>query len=337
MSSGSTFEWSPAPLGVSDLEVDAADRYSLRATEPLCRPNEIRCCVRSCDHWLAKRRRAKIRDDAFCSAHNISVSTKPTYVYRDRRRNFIVGLELLASLHKVESWRLGHETSEDALSWNVFVALSRLGGLRSVFETLTGESASADPELYLWGNRVDAALTHFWDSLLKVRRELERGLAIPTEPDIILRVPGQAIVLVEAKFGSPNGTLARKQDRRGTVPEFLQRYRCRDKRPDPLHRNWIASQDAGNVLEQLCRNVIFAQWLAEEKEKPFVVNLVCEKDQQDVVFRFRQHLAEGVVAFRRASWEQIASLPVIQHPNARPLHDYLANKTLNLQKAFNFA
>jgi hypothetical protein len=43
-------------------------------------------------------------------------------------------------MSKVESWRLGFETSEDALSWNVFVSLYALRGLTEAFKA--GSSAS---------------------------------------------------------------------------------------------------------------------------------------------------------------------------------------------------
>src|SRR5882724_2790961 len=150
--------WTPnPPFGLSDLEENAADRYSLRATEPLLRADQVRCCIQGCKNWLARRRRTGNREDAYCPTHGISVSTSPTYVYQIRARNFIVGQELLAVIHKVERWRLGNECSEDALTWNVFLGLSRLGALSSLFKTLTGVAASTTPELYLWGNRVDVA------------------------------------------------------------------------------------------------------------------------------------------------------------------------------------
>ena len=138
------------------------------------------------------------------------MSTKPTYIYRDPERNFIVGKDIPTRIAKVENWRLGFETSEDALSWNVFVGLYALKGLAEAFEKLTGTIPTGEPELYLWGNRIDSDCAP-WPNLHEVRKQLERDMAIPTEPDIMLRIPGQAIVLIEAKFGSPNGRLAGKK------------------------------------------------------------------------------------------------------------------------------
>ena len=63
------------------------------------------------------------RGRVFAQSISISVSTKPTYIYEDKKSNFIVGRDILRQVSKVESWRLGFETSEDAVSWNVFVGL----------------------------------------------------------------------------------------------------------------------------------------------------------------------------------------------------------------------
>lgn len=234
---------------------------------------------------------------------------------------------------KVEKWRLGFETSEDALSWNVFVSLYALKGLAEAFEALTGTTAVREPELYLWGNRIDSEYTP-WLNLREVRQKLEKGMAIPTEPDIMLRVPGQAIVLIEAKFGSPNASLAKKKSRFGSVADFLKRYRCKEGATDPLNRKWISEQEDNRILEQLCRNVIFAHWLATEREQPFVINLVTRRAANDEQL-FRQHLAENEVQFHVRRWEDLFGLPIIQGEQASVLRRYLRNKTLNLLPAFD--
>ena len=325
------------PFGVDDLEVDAAQRYTLNANEPLIRPDTIRCCVRGCKHWLAKRRRGPSDPNMFCPDHGISVSTSPTYVYRDHRHNFIIDIDILNRVKslKVESWRLGNERSEDALSWNVFVALAGMNGLAAVFSHLTGIPIDVEPELYLWGIRVFDEQPQTWRKLAEVRSVLEAGVGIPTEPDIILRVPGKAIVLIEAKFGSANSTLEGKEDRFGTVLDFLNRYPCMEGATDPLQRTWIEAQSPNQVLQQLVRNVIFAQWLAEEGEDPFVVNLVRATEEGRVEEQMTHHLtANGPVRFRRATWEGLSQLLLMNQQDATPLRDYLKNKTNQLTRAF---
>lgn len=325
------------PLGVNELETDAAYRYTPRATGPLIRKDEIRCCVRDCGNWLAIRHRRLNDPKAFCPDHGVSVSGSPTYIYRNYRDNFIIDIPTLERVKqlKVESWRLGNERSEDALSWNVFVGLAGLNGLRAAFKALTGFEVNDGPELYLWGIKISDNEPQVWDKLVEVRRELEKGVGWPTEPDVILRVPGSVLLLIEAKFGSPNGTLLGNEDRFGRVAEFLNRYPCAARKSDPLNREWIEAQPREKVLQQLLRNIIFAQWLADEGETPFVVNLVRASDESNVSERFAAHLAaDSPVGFRRATWENLFQLPLMSTDRAKPLRCYLENKTNKLARAF---
>jgi hypothetical protein len=325
------FSWSSEiPYGTFEIEEDAASRYSTARADSLLHKDSLRCCIRDCKELLPKRHRGQ--KPCFCPEHGISMSAKPTYIYRDPERNFIIGKDIPARLSKVENWRLGFETSEDALSWNVFVGLYALNGLAEAFESLTRIIPVGEPELYLWGNRIDTDCIP-WASLNEVRKKLEESMAIPTEPDIILRIPGQAIVVIEAKFGSPNGSLAGKRRRFGSVTEFLKRYRCKEGATDPLNRKWISEQADNRVREQLCRNIIFAHWLTSELEQPFVINLVRRKATNDEEL-FRQHLAQNEVRFHVRMWEDLFNLPIIKSEQASVLRRYLRNKTLNLLPAF---
>jgi len=331
MQNGTEFSWSEIPYGRSELKKDAALRYSTGRADSLLHGEHLRCCIRDCAELLRKRHRGE--EPCFCPKHGISVSTKPTYIYRDAERNFIIGRDILKRVSKVERWRLGFETSEDAVSWNVFVGLYALEGLAEAFEALTGVVPLREPELYLWGNRIGNDCNP-WSNLIDVRAKLETDAGIPTEPDIILRVPEQAIVLIEAKFGSPNSSLAKKKGRFGLVTEFLKRYRCKEGAADPLNRGWISGQEDERILEQLCRNAIFAHWLASGDEQPFVINLLRRAARDDEQL-FRQHLCENVVRFDVRTWEDIWSLSAIQKEQATILRRYLENKTLNLLPAFD--
>ena len=60
----------------------------------------------------------------------VSFRVSPTYVLEHASDNFIVAPELLGQLAgKAETWRLGNENSEDALSFNVFRSLQEAGAL----------------------------------------------------------------------------------------------------------------------------------------------------------------------------------------------------------------
>src|SRR5947209_7497946 len=134
-------EWTgDLPYGISDLASDVPKGY---ADGALVKDDRIRCCVAHCQRWVRRRRAGQSNDDGlYCPEHGISLSTAPTYIYKNHLRNFIVGRELLAKVKKVESWRLGNETSEDALSFNVFVGLLKCGGLRECFRLLTRSDAA---------------------------------------------------------------------------------------------------------------------------------------------------------------------------------------------------
>lgn len=320
------------PFGIKQLKKDAHSRYAIGAADPLLRKDKIGCCIEGCSQWLSKRRRAERAQ--FCPKHGISLPPKPTYVFQDRQRNFIVGRPLLERIAKeqVECWRLGNETSEDAVIWNVFVGLYALGGLAEAFEKLTGEKPVDCPELYLWGNKIGGDWSS-WNALLRVRAALEDDLSIPTEPDVMFRVPGQAIALIEAKFVSANGTFHRKKSRFGKIDDFLRRYAARPGTTHPLNTDWIRKQPSEQILEQLCRNGVFAHWLAADGERPFVIYLVLGRSANDEA-GFRRHLAGDSIRFARHTWEELCGLKIIETEAATLLRHYLRTKTLNLAKAF---
>ena len=325
------------PLGLDGLEENAAVRYG-RDGDLVKGDREIRCCVRGCTRWLARRRRQQDDDTIFCPEHGISVSTSPTYIYKDYRQNFLVDVPLLQRVKKlkVESWRLGNERSEDALTWNVFVSLARMGCLNAALKVWIGFDGEDEPELFLWGIQTDSDEPQVWERLKQVRSSIEQGAGLPTEPDMMLRVPGRVLVFVEAKFGSSNGTLTGKSDRFGGVAEFLERYPPSDGRVDPLNRPWIEQQEPERVLEQLCRNVLFAQRLADQGEVPYVVNLLRGAEVENAeAENFEAHLIpSSPVQFRRATWEGIRQLPVMDSREAEPLRRYFDTKTNRLEKAF---
>jgi hypothetical protein len=96
-----------------------------------------------------------------------------------------------------------------------------------------------------------------------------------------------------------------------------------------------SEQPDKEILEQLCRNAVFAHWLAGESEKPFVINLVRRAAQNDEQV-FRRHLSENEVQFNVRTWEDLCGLSVVQGEQASVLRRYLKNKTLNLLPAFQY-
>src|SRR5712691_8044153 len=153
----------------------ACDRYFTHADFdpdrlPYC---PIKGCTRNMSEAPFTWRRT-VRPLPFCQEHGIRLhgtqGTKPTYVYyngpasedsiRSRRRNFVfeapyVCQHVLNNSAKAETHRLGYELSEDALSWNVFVGLLKGGALSTAMSWLAGRTIYGEPELYMWGCRID--------------------------------------------------------------------------------------------------------------------------------------------------------------------------------------
>lgn len=324
-------QWESAlPFGLADLSQEVTGRSTTTLGRTFYRGNKMRCPVAHCDHFIEPSSRGRHRET--CPAHNISVSRSPTYIYAESHvtENLIVGRGVFQEIKKAERGRMGHENSEDALTWNTFVGLLALGTLNEVFRQFTGIVVESNEiELIIWGNRISASGIEPWMQLAQLQRRLEPLHRQGTEPDVILRLPGRAIVLVEAKFGSANSYLAKAR-----ISEYLQRYVSRHGKADPLNRLWIAEQGDRVILGQLMRNVIFAHWLAGEGERPFVVNLLREKSLGDSGSTFAQHLNSGTVEYGVRTWESLIAPPILQGERGRSLYRYMSDKTYSLRRAF---
>lgn len=329
----------PLPYGVNDLdpqvEVSADDQ------------DVIRCYVRGCQHFV--RRPMKHQRGELCPEHGIFChhsSYGATYSYADVRRNIIASPDVFAERiighsFKYESQRLGSEKSEDALSWNVFRSLQEAGCLSQVANLLIGESHPEEPDLYLWGIRVSGDSFDPWDLLIGARERFESNLPVDrplTEPDIALHLPGKYLVLIEAKFTSPNGFYERgkrKDDQSLTMDELLTIYR------DPALRILDAKKASGRdrVSYQLWRNTVFAEWMAIQDSaatKAFHINLVREGYEEESAAEFGELLrAEYADRFGQATWERLYRWARKQQSAAFDrVSAYLDQKTAQLKKAF---
>lgn len=255
------------------------------------------CPVKNCKAKLITvpfRWRGRVYDKQYCREHGLRFHGRAenrTFVYyggseEARLRNFIfessfANEHILNNLHKAETHRLGYELSEDAVTWNVFVALSKAGMLSETMSWLAGRKIDGEPELYLWGCRVDFRAGKFVPySLLKEGRvviepDIKR---FPTEPDVMLIVPGKFVMCIEAKFTSGN-TLAQKEEtaETGEKPKhtraLLDRYLYCNAFWDK--RCIIPERIGSRFHSQLFRNVVFAAGIAEKFDGDWqVVNLV---------------------------------------------------------------
>lgn len=328
------------PYGVPDLD----PRVVVHPDDP----DRVRCYVRGCQHFL--RRPTRYARGEECPDHGIYCHYSrygATYSYRDVRRNIIASPELFAQRivghpFKYESHRLGSENSEDALSWNVFRSLQEAGLLAAVAKLMTGEDHPQEPDLYLWGIRVSDDSFEPWDLLIAARERFESNLPVErpqTEPDIALHLPGKYLVLIEAKFTSPNPFYERgprKDAQSLTLDELLGIYR-----DDSLRiLDYANAHSADRVPYQLWRNMVFAEWMAKSESTQataYHVNLVRDGYERDSAQEFRQLCqAKLCESFRQATWEALSRIACSSRPHPLFIHllIYLSEKTQRLKRAF---
>lgn len=303
----------------------------------------------------------------YCPVHRIRIHTGTrTFVYYNGAdeiskreaalRNILFeghyfGEHILDNAAKAETHRICHETSEDALTWNVFSRLARGRLLSTLISTFTHQGSKTEPELYLWGLNVrlnDSSTPSLFPALESARGIFENGIEkFLTEPDIMLYVPGEVLVLVETKFTSGN-TIASTSATHDLIDEkpksrdgILQRYA-----PTALPRDaLLAPSSSGPFYSQLYRNLVFAIHMANELGVRWALgNLVSEGQ-----FHQRQHKAEfqDPTQFIRTllpeesrgrflfhSWERLYADHVAKANGLRDLAEYMFNKSANCAKAF---
>jgi hypothetical protein len=333
-----------------------------------------RCPVKACSaspvkvpYGKQQTREGKYKERTmpWCPDHGIRLHSG-TFVYWNgpgrlvdtRLRNFIVEPDLVAAIAlepgaKAESYRLGYEMSEDALSWNVFVSFAVAGRLREAAEFLTRRSLSREPWLYLWGKRIDVkgGERGTYEALQRVRADLERGInRFGTEPDIMLIAKGEMVISIEAKFGSANPLAYERSTKDGEKPTsrggLLARYlgaatTARTKhivRPDYM---------GPSLHSQLFRNIVFASEMAGE-EPWHVVNLVSSTQRgtrDDTRYSFAD--PEPAVrcylhpdwrhCFTYRTWEELHTALIRDDANLAALDGYLRGKSAHYLPAFHLS
>lgn len=214
----------------------------------------------------------------FCPEHGLRVH-KSGFVYYNgpsetdlliaTNRNLMFHGEYYASNFfrkgvKMESGRLCYESSEDAVSYNVFTELlSKELPLQKLVSNLIGRPITEPVELYLWGEKIDLKANKFapYEPLKTVRDRLEGDIkSFATEPDIMLVVPQKMIVCIEAKFGSKNPVAKEYPELPGMKPKgrkkLMERY-CQKNEVIHAEEIFDFSRLPNLFYEQLFRNMVF--------------------------------------------------------------------------------
>jgi len=331
---------SELPYGVAELD-PVIQRYPSD-------PDLVRCFVSGCTEWVRRASRTPTRD--YCPIHGIrlhaSPTYKPTYGYADVTRNVIVDVENFVSRvighpykYDPSPWRLASENSEDMLSWNVFRSFSEAQLLGTLVQEFLGEESPKKPDLYLWGIRINDGSFQGWDLLDRARQRFESRLPVRrpyTEPDIALHLPGYYLILIEAKFGSPNTTYVpgdRHEAQDLTFAELLGIYHDPELR---ILDHGLALRQS-QIHYQLWRNLVFAEWMAAiegTRTRAYHVNLVREGYETEAAETFgRLVRPEFRTRFHQWTWEALYR-GFCQRPEMARCARYLENKTYALRPAF---
>lgn len=300
-------------------------------------------------------------DRPFCKRHGIRLHPgSRTFVYfngdsREERafaalRNVITGKKefkekILRSRYKAETHRIGFESSEDALSWNVFYSLYQNNSLAETVKFLIGEKPNSEPDLYLWGHKIDPNTdeTEFFKPLTAAIEFYESDVAkFKTEPDIMLHIPNELLILIEAKFTSGN-KLSKEIDNKegekpnsviGTINKYMPRKNMAIFNLDDL---------PVEIYTQLYRNLIFANEMSDT-ESWSVINLVSSTqwanrdtgDYTDPTENVRLLLADNAASkFQFRTWENLYKNVVQEEVKSDNLDEYLRTKSLSCERAFD--
>lgn len=295
-----------------------------------------------------------------CPAHGIRIHAKTrTFAYyngpdpnskraaalrnilfeRDHFKTYFLG-----NAAKAETHRICHENSEDALTWNVCARLARGGALSRLLSTFTTPSSENEPELYLWGLPVrfdDSSPPSLFAPLAGARSIFEADIKkFLTEPDIMLYMPGQVLVLVEAKFTSGNALAATSevQDIAGEKPKSREGVLRRYSATALPRGSLLLPPPSGHFYSQLYRNLAFAIYMASELGVRWsLVNLVCEGQlrQREAAHAFEDPTPfihsllpeDSRGQFHYYSWERLYADLVANATDLRDLADYMYNKS----------
>lgn len=350
-------------IGINDLKpADGRDSKS--------------CFIKEC-HSTLSRTQSQYRGKhlPYCKIHGIRLHyDSGTFVYCDqngeskndaRLRNFLFHKEfvrdyVLDNKTKAETHRLGYENSEDALSWNVFVPLMDVGKLSDAVRWLSGKDITGTPELYLWGMKIawngnDKACEY--PPLLNARKKFENDIRrFPTEPDIMLIIPGKLVMCIEAKFTSGNPVTEegihskpgeKPKNPEGLIGRYMGRWKAASRY---LDLEFISKVEKPH--SQIFRNIIFAAWMAEKTGADWhVVNLVSDTQWQlgksrkqkthgydfnDPTNAVRSYLHDDFKDnFTFRTWEELYRDLVEGDHRLGELRDYFQQKTACLERAFN--
>jgi hypothetical protein len=300
----------------------------------LCDRGVGSCPVRGCGHGNP------------CPDHHLRVRPTPggrTYVYDDPyfNQNLLWAdtddrRRLDDILRGKRESRMGHEHSEDAVTWNVFRFFERHACLSPAIKEIC-PCPTDEPLTVFW-------TTHngcLWEPYRLCSEQLSEKASSGSESDLIFLWPQKLVVVVEAKFRSANRSDMSKRDdelrKSGPYIERASGYFNREGAYEAVRDGWY----------ELLRNWALGAKLRDALacETFVLVNLVRSRhgtihgENPRKEFAERACLLSSTSQFAVAYWEDlIASAPSISdHPDTDVLVRWAKNKSELLGKpAFDF-
>jgi len=330
-----------------------------------------KCPVKNCSSQIDKVRFNKKSIVPFCPEHGLTIHSSGFVYYNgDSEEDRIIATKRNLMFHadyyissffgkskKMESGRLCNESSEDAVSYNVFTELlTNKTALKQVVKLITGRCPQDEVGLYLWGSKIDLGnnSANIYEPLEEVRKNLEKGIkGFKTEPDIMLIVPKNVVICIEAKFGSKNPLAIDKDVAEGEKPkrieDLIERY-C--NKNEFINRNEIFDFESKRprlLYEQLFRNIVFAasmaklegasEWYVANLRGQHNINIKRGKPESMPVMRSVYSILKPEhkhkKRFVHLTWENIYDNCVKGNSDLCNLAWYMKNKTLNCSRAFN--
>jgi len=276
-----------------------------------------------------------------CPDHRIKVRPTPggfTYVYDDFSQNLLWKdaddrRRLDAILRGKRESRMGHEHSEDAVTWNVFRFFERHACLSPAIKKIS--SCPTDEPLTVFWTTNDGCL---WEPCRVCSDDIPEKTFARSEPDLMFLWEHKLLVVIEAKFRSPNrsGSDAKKraEELRKSRPyiEHASRYLNREGAEEAVRGGWY----------ELLRNWALGTTLKDTLgcEAFVLVNLLRRRHESAHRENPRQDFAERACVltpdsrFVVAYWEDlVAAAPSIcDHPDSGLLVNWARNKSELLGK-----
>lgn len=281
-------------LGIKDL------KQAIRITD-----STVECPVQGCPEMVVRRRKGDKRSDLFrCPRHCIYIS--PTrFEYESECSNLLWreadDAALWSAVKTVKrECRLDHNSSEDAVTWNVFRYLERTDQVAEIMSQTLGRPV-VNPKLVYWS--YSPPHNGVWPELARARATFGELPQRSSEPDLMISAE-DAFYWIEAKLSANNGTSSKSEDAKrkyATLGDgwFDRVFKCQY---DEIARN-------RNYYE-LMRLWLLGTWIAEHMapRKHFVLlNLVCEGEEEDIADCMADLLRLGPTRhFQRITWEHIA-------------------------------